>query len=96
MIDESVVRHVAKLARVKLSDEEVQKFSGQLANIFEYLDMLAEVNTDGVVETSQVTGLNNVYGKDELLAPLAEKDELLACSELPIDSDQVRVMKTIK
>lgn len=96
MIDEGVVLHVAKLARVDLTDAEVKKFSGQLDRVFGYMEILNEVDTKGVVETSQVTGLTNVMEKDEIVAGQAGREELLACTELPVDSNQIRVSRAVK
>ncbi|MFA6305761.1 MAG: Asp-tRNA(Asn)/Glu-tRNA(Gln) amidotransferase subunit GatC [Candidatus Gracilibacteria bacterium] len=96
MLTEEQVRHVAKLARLSLTDEEVKKFSGQLSGVLEYVDILKEVDTEGVEITSQVTGLKNVMRKDEVVRGDAEREELLACSELEIDSNQVKVMNAIK
>ncbi|MDP2642292.1 MAG: Asp-tRNA(Asn)/Glu-tRNA(Gln) amidotransferase subunit GatC [Candidatus Peregrinibacteria bacterium] len=96
MLTEEQVRHVAKLARLKLTDEEVKKFAGQLSGVLEYVDILKEVDTEGVEITSQVTGLKNVMRKDEVVASEAKREELLACSELEVDSNQVKVMNAIK
>jgi aspartyl-tRNA(Asn)/glutamyl-tRNA(Gln) amidotransferase subunit C len=63
-ISTSQVQHIANLANLKLSQEEVEKYQKQLSNILAYVDKLQEVNTDGVEETSQVTGLTNVFNKD--------------------------------
>lgn len=84
------VRHIAKLARLSLSEEEVALFAGQLTSILGYVDMLREVDTTGVEATAQATGLNNVFRPDELRAePLAEPDALLATSPLPITDHQI-------
>lgn len=96
MLSEEEVRHVAKLARIDLDDGEVKKFTGQLSGVFGYMDILKEVDTEGVEETSQVTGLKNVLGVDEVAAVRCKREELLECTELPIDSDQVRVLPAIK
>ncbi len=90
------VRHVAKLARLRLSEAEVEKFSTQLSSILDYVVILNEVDTEGVAPTSQVTGLENVTRKDEVRSGEAGKalgtpEELLACSPLPKDRDQIRV-----
>lgn len=87
------VRHIAHLARLRLSDEEVEKFSVQLTGILAWIEMLNEVDTSDVVETSQVTGLQNVVRADEVLrsGALSVRDELLACSELPVERKQVKV-----
>lgn len=95
MLDEDKVRHVAKLARISLTDKEVKKFSGQLSKVFDYMDILNEVDTKNVVETSQVTGLKNVMAKDEISRSKCVREELLGCTELPVDSDQVRVLPAI-
>lgn len=100
-ITEEQVRHIAKLARLSVSDEEVAKFSGQLSSVFEYMEILKEVNTDGVEETSQVTGLQNVSEKDEIVAWQASGEEvkpaeLLQATELPVEGDQILVQSVIK
>src|SRR3989338_10872241 len=96
MLSEEQVRHTAKLARIKLTDEEVKKFCKQLSGVLEYVDILSEVDTKDVPETSQVTGLSNVMEKDEILPDQSSREELLANSELPIDDNQVRVMRVVK
>lgn len=96
MLTEEQVRHTAKLARLNLTDEEVKKFAGQLSGVLEYVDILKEVDTEGVEITSQVTGLKNVMRKDEVVSSTATREELLACSELEVDSNQVKVMNAIK
>ena len=96
MLDEKQVRHVAKLARIELSDQEVEKFAGQLNDVLQYMDILKEVDTDNVDYTCQVTGLSNVMRKDQVLEPRAAREELLETTELPVDSKQIRVLPTIK
>lgn len=96
MLNDDQVKHVAKLARIKLTDEEVKKFGKQLSSVLEYIDILAEVDTKNVTETSQVTGLINVMDKDEVIKGQSTKAELLKCSELPVDSGQVRVIRVVK
>lgn len=95
MLNDKEIRHVAKLARLELSDEEVTRFGAQMNDVLEYMDILKEVDVEGVKITNQVTGLSNVMGKDEVKEPKASPSELLDTSELDVDSDQIRVMKTI-
>lgn len=61
------VEHIAKLARIKLTDEEKEKLTGEMGSILAYISKLNEVNTEGVEPTAQVTGLENVYRKDEAM-----------------------------
>lgn len=65
-ITETEVKHIARLARIKLSDAEVEKFQEQLGSIIDYFDKLNEVDTEGVEPTSQVTGLVNKLREDEI------------------------------
>lgn len=96
MLSEDQVRHVAKLARIKLTDAEVNKFCKQLSGVLDYMKILNEVDTENVPLTSQVTELNNVMEKDVILPGQADCKELLKCSELPVDSNQIRVMRVVK
>ena len=58
------VKHIAKLAKLNLSDGEVGKFQKQLSAILEYIELLNEVDTGSVVPTAQTTGLKNVTRGD--------------------------------
>ena len=58
------IEHLAKLARLKLTDAEKEKFSNQMGTIIEYIEKLSELNTDNVEPTEHVLGLNNVFRED--------------------------------
>ncbi len=87
------VRRLAQLARLKLTDSEVDRLSKQLTDILSYVDMLREVDTSGIPETSQVTGLVTVTRPDVVDANLATPDELLECSPLPKQDHQIRIKR---
>ena len=65
-ITEQDVRHVAKLAAIELSDAEVSKLSGQLADLFQYIDKLESVIIRGVSPTWHVHGATNFF-RDDLI-----------------------------
>jgi len=73
------VKHIAKLAKLKLTEEEVEKFQQQLSEVLEYMKVLNEVETGGVEPTAQVTGLENVFREDEVF-PSLEPNEALSCA----------------
>ena len=83
------VRHIAKLARLRLTDEEVEKFAPQLTGIFQYVDMLQEVNTDGVPATEQVTGMENSFREDTVRTGGTAPESLVATSPLPVSDRQI-------
>ena len=60
------VKHVALLARLSLKNGETGKFVKQLSDIFGFINQLSELNTEGVKETSQVSGVVNRYRQDLL------------------------------
>lgn len=70
------VLHIATLARLGLSDEEVDRFSKQLSHILESFKVLQEVDTAGVQPTAQPITLKNVTRDDEVSAPLSQEQVL--------------------
>ena len=64
-IDEAQVRHVAKLARLNLSDQEVRLFTGQLATILEHFRQLEQVDTEGVAPLAHPLSPAGVTRADE-------------------------------
>ena len=57
--------HVAKLARLRLSDDEVERMSGELSTILEAIEQIGELDLEGVAPTSHVVDLENVLRPDE-------------------------------
>jgi aspartyl-tRNA(Asn)/glutamyl-tRNA(Gln) amidotransferase subunit C len=76
------VKKVAHLARIELTEAEVEKFQPQLAAILSYVEQLSAVDTQGVVATAQVTGLENVFRRDEVGACL-DDDRQAALAQSP-------------
>lgn len=76
-LTDAEVRHIALLARLGLSEEEVQQFREQLSNILENFQILQEVDTTEIEPTSQVTGLVNVLREDQKEASLMAREVLM-------------------
>lgn len=70
------VEHIARLGKLNLSDEEKDKFAGQLSSVLGYVEQLNEVDTDSVEPTAQVTGLNNIFSEDEVNKSEITKDDI--------------------
>jgi len=79
------VEYVAKLARLKLSDEEKTLFTQQLDSILLYIDKLNELDTADVPPTSHVLALENVMRDDEV-KPSYPPEEVLAIAPEREDS----------
>jgi len=71
------VLHIARLARLGLTDAEVDKFGEQLSNILENFEILQQVDTGDVPPTAQSIDLQNVMRRDEI-APSLPPGEILA------------------
>lgn len=71
------VLHIALLARLGLTEEEVDRFREQLSNILENFEILQQVDTTDVPPTAQSIPLQNVIRDDEV-APSLPQEEILA------------------
>ncbi len=65
VIEREQVLHVAKLARLRLSEAELEKMAGELSGILEHVDRIGELELDDVRPTSHVVELENVLRPDE-------------------------------
>ena len=65
MISEEEVRHVANLARLGLTEDEVKRMSGQLDAILESIDQIGELDLENVPPTANALNLTNVLRPDE-------------------------------
>jgi aspartyl-tRNA(Asn)/glutamyl-tRNA(Gln) amidotransferase subunit C len=63
-LTKSEIDHIAKLSRIELNDKEKENYSAELTEILGFVEKLNKVDTKNVTETSQVTGLANVYRED--------------------------------
>jgi aspartyl-tRNA(Asn)/glutamyl-tRNA(Gln) amidotransferase subunit C len=76
MIDREQVLHVATLARLELTDEEIERMAGELSGILDHVDRISELDLESVEPTTHVIALENVlrpdkprpsWGHDEML-----------------------------
>ena len=70
------VQEIAQLYRLGITEEEVELFRGQLANILESFQILEKVDTDDISPTEHSGDLNSVMREDEPFTPLASSDGL--------------------
>jgi aspartyl-tRNA(Asn)/glutamyl-tRNA(Gln) amidotransferase subunit C len=64
MIDRKQVLHVARLARLQLSEEEVDRMAGEMSTILGHVETMSELDLEGVEPTSHVVELQNVLRED--------------------------------
>ncbi len=76
MIDREQVIHVARLARLELSEDELERMQGELSGILEHVDRIASLDLEGVEPTTHVVALENVLRADEPRPSLARERAL--------------------
>ena len=70
------IEHLAKLARLKLTDAEKELFSKQMGTVIKYIEKLSELDTKNVEPTAHVLGLNNFFRDDAVKKPLTVQDTI--------------------
>ena len=94
MITREEVQHVARLARLELTDEELERMRAELDAILAYIDKLRALDVEGVEPTSHAVPLVNVM-RDDDVRPSLPLDEMLANAP-DRDGDQFRVPRIIE
>jgi aspartyl-tRNA(Asn)/glutamyl-tRNA(Gln) amidotransferase subunit C len=84
MLDRAQVLHVARLARLGLDDEEVQRMAGELSKVLEHVDRIRELDLADVAPTSHAVDLAGVMRADEPV-PCLSHQEALASAPEPVD-----------
>ena len=77
MIDRNQVLHVARLARLRLSEDEIPRMSSELSSVLDHIEKISELDLEGVEPTSHVVEVENVMRADEP-RPSWPRDRVLA------------------
>jgi aspartyl-tRNA(Asn)/glutamyl-tRNA(Gln) amidotransferase subunit C len=80
IIDQDVVKKIADLAKLNLSEREIDIFTPQLAQILEYVSQLSSVDTQNVAPLSTVNGLTNISREDTTKPSLSQEEALSSSS----------------
>lgn len=75
-ISKKEVEHVAHLARLNLTGEELEKVTGQLDNILSYVDKLGELDTSQVTPTTHVFSVSNAFREDVQKESLSQAESV--------------------
>jgi len=81
MLDRAQVLHVARLARLELNDDEVQRMSSELSKVLDHIEKIRELDLDGVPPTSHVVEVVNVLRADEPQPSLNVQEALASAPE---------------
>jgi len=90
------VEHIAKLARLELTEEEFEKYGNQLSAVLDYIDQLREVDVTGVEPTAQITGLENAWREDVIEDWPADERESALNLAPEIEEHQLKVKRILE
>jgi aspartyl-tRNA(Asn)/glutamyl-tRNA(Gln) amidotransferase subunit C len=86
VISHDDVLHVARLARLQLSDDEVERMTAELDRVLEHIEMISQLDLDGVPPTSHVVEVENALREDEPTTCLPRDVVLGAAPEVVDDA----------
>jgi aspartyl-tRNA(Asn)/glutamyl-tRNA(Gln) amidotransferase subunit C len=93
-INKDDIKHIAELARLKLTEEEEIKFGAQLETILSYIEKLNKIDTKNIEPTAQVSGLIDVLRSDDVIE--WNKAEVKAALEQgELENNQVKVKRVL-
>lgn len=92
-IDQALVRKVAKLSRLELTDHEVEEFTSQLSAILDYVEKMNELDTTGVEPLAHCLPVNNVLREDRVKESLGTERTLANAPQR--DGDFFKVPKIL-
>ena len=84
MLDREQVLHVARLARLELTDEEVDRMASELSHVLDHIEKIRELDLEGVPPTSHVVDVVNALRADEP-RPSLPRDVVLAAAPEPLE-----------
>jgi len=95
-IDRQTIVHVADLARIKLSDAEIERFTGQLSVVLDAVERLGSVDTSSVLPSASVLPLLNVEREDEARPGLSTEQALANAPKGGRDGEFFRVQEVLE
>ena len=89
------VLKLAQLSRLKLSDDEIERFQNELSAILTYVETLERTDTEGLKPTYQVTGLKNVMRDDKPIVYQASPSDILNIAPV-LEKHQYKVKRVLE
>ncbi|MDD5291284.1 MAG: Asp-tRNA(Asn)/Glu-tRNA(Gln) amidotransferase subunit GatC [Patescibacteria group bacterium] len=89
------IKHIADLARLELTDDELKKYGSQLSAVLNYINQLKEVDTTDIEPTAQVTGLENAL-REDVKEDWDKREGQEAFRQAPeLESGQIKVKRVL-
>jgi aspartyl-tRNA(Asn)/glutamyl-tRNA(Gln) amidotransferase subunit C len=84
VIDRDQVLHVARLARLSLSEDEIEQMSREVSTVLDHIEKISELDLDGVEPTSHVVPLENVL-REDTARPSLPPERALEDAPVPVE-----------
>ena len=94
-IDRATIVHVADLARIALTEEEIERFTGQLSVVLDAVERLGQIDTSTVAPTASVLPLHDVQREDESRPGLTNEQALANAPRGGRDGEFFRVQEVL-
>ena len=88
------VLKLARLAKISLSEKEVEEFAAELSELLQYVEKLQSVDVSGLEPTYQVTGLTNVM-RDDTVKDYGYEPKKLLENVPAVEDDQIKVKRVL-
>lgn len=95
MLKKEEVQHIADLAKLELTDEEIEKLGKDISGVLDYIEQLREVDTTNVEPTAQVTGVSNIMREDEV-ENWDEQEKQNALNQAPLEDGYIKVKRVLE
>jgi aspartyl-tRNA(Asn)/glutamyl-tRNA(Gln) amidotransferase subunit C len=93
VISQDHIEHLAKLARLGITEAEKKKYAKQISSILDYFEQLKEIDTKNVAPMAHVFGLKNVVQEDKVKQSFSQEKVLAEAPE--IEKKQIKVKKVL-
>ena len=77
LLNKQEIAHIARLAELEYSEDEIEKITGQLDKIIAHVAKIGEADTSGVLSSARVNDLSNVFREDKPRSSLSREESLL-------------------
>lgn len=76
MIDRKETKHISELARIGVTDEDLEKFSQDLSSVLDWIKKMEKIDVSGVAPTNHITGMENVF-RDDQERDFSDKEKII-------------------
>lgn len=89
------IKEIAALARVGVTEEEIDTYQKDLSSVLQYFEKLQELDTEDVEEIGHITGVSDVYREDEVLEMSVDGKERIMDNVVDVQDGYIKVKSVL-